>query len=82
MREYPLDKARLELIKGYMAKAKEKLAVARELFERGHYDDAVSRAYYAAFHAAQAALISEGQEADTHKGVVTRRYGPAGHRRG
>lgn len=31
----------------------------------------VSRAYYAAFHAAQAALLSEGQEANSHKGVVT-----------
>ena len=54
-----------------MAKAQEKLAVAQELAKRQHYDDAVSRAYYAAFHAAQAALISEGHEADTHKGVVT-----------
>jgi len=66
-----LDKARLALSKGYLTKAKDKLGVARELLERQHYDDAVSRSYYAAFHAAQAALISEGQEADTHKGVVT-----------
>ena len=61
-----MGNARFELIKGYMAKAKDKLAVAQELLGRQHYDDAVSRAYYAAFHAAQAALISEGQEADTH----------------
>jgi uncharacterized protein (UPF0332 family) len=66
-----LDKARLELIKGYLAKAQDKLSVAQELFRNKHYDDTVSRAYYAAFHAAQAALLSEGQEADSHKGVVT-----------
>ena len=66
-----MDKAQLELVKGYITKAKDKLAVAHELLEHQHYDDAVSRAYYAAFHATQAVLISEGQEADTHKGVVT-----------
>lgn len=66
-----MDKAQLELIKGYLAKAQEKLIVAQELFRNKHYDDTVSRAYYAAFHAAQAVLLSEGQEADSHKGVVT-----------
>jgi len=66
-----LDKTRLALIKGYLTKAKDKLGVAHELLEHQHYDDAVSRSYYAAFHAAQAALISEDQEANTHKGVVT-----------
>jgi hypothetical protein len=44
--------------------------VARELHDRGEWDDAVSRAYYGAFHAAQATLLSEGQRADTHRGVV------------
>jgi uncharacterized protein (UPF0332 family) len=44
--------------------------VARELRDRGDWDDAVSRAYYAAFHAAQAALLTKGQRADTHPRVV------------
>jgi len=66
-----LDKAQLELIKGYVAKAYLKLEVAGELFARQHYDDAVSRAYYAAYHAAQAALLTEGQQAETHRGAVT-----------
>lgn len=44
-----------ELIQSHLAKARDKLRVARELRERGDSDDAVSRAYYAAFHAAQAA---------------------------
>jgi len=59
-----------ELIHSYLAKARGKLRVARELHHRGDSDDAVSRAYYAAFHAAQAALLTEGQRADTHRGVV------------
>jgi uncharacterized protein (UPF0332 family) len=59
-----------ELIHSYLTKARGKLRVALELHHRGDSDDAVSRAYYAAFHAAQAALLTEGQRADTHRGVV------------
>ncbi len=60
-----------ELIKGYLEKAQRKLGVAEKLLKSGDYDDAVSRAYYAVFHAAQALLMTEGEKADTHKGVVT-----------
>lgn len=66
-----MDKAQQELIRGYLAKAREKARVARDLYAKGEWDDAISRAYYAAYHAAQAALLAEGQRADTHKGVVT-----------
>ncbi|MCP9447853.1 MAG: HEPN domain-containing protein [Nitrospira sp.] len=66
-----MDKAQQELIRGYLAKAREKARVARDLYAKGEWDDAISRAYYAAYHAAQAALLTEGQRADTHKGVVT-----------
>lgn len=31
----------------------------------------VSRCYYAAFHAAQAVLLTEGLKADTHHGLAT-----------
>jgi len=65
-----LNSARTELIKGYIAKGRDKLSAARDLLQRQHYDDAVSRAYYAAFHLAQAALLVEGQQAESHKGVV------------
>ena len=60
-----------ELIRGYIQKAEKKAEVAEKLFKSGDYDDAVSRAYYAVFHAAQALLLTEGHTADTHKGVVT-----------
>lgn len=65
-----MDKAQQELVRGYLTKAREKACVARELSSKGYWDDAVSRAYYAAFHAAQAALLTEGQRGDTHKGLV------------
>lgn len=66
-----MDKAQRELIQGYLEKARNKLRVARDLAHKAEWDDAVSRAYYAAFHAAQAALLTEGQKVDTHKGLVT-----------
>ena len=65
-----MDDATRALIQSYLAKARDKARVARELRDHGDWDDAVSRAYYAAFHAAQAALLTEGQRADTHRGVV------------
>ena len=60
-----------ELIKGYIQKAEGKLGVARRLFASGDYEDAVSRAYYAVYHATQALLLTEGQRAETHRGVIT-----------
>jgi len=66
-----LDKKTLSLIKGYLDKAEGKLTVAKNLLRDKSYEDAVSRAYYAAFHAAQALLLTEGLSADTHHGVVT-----------
>ncbi len=66
-----MEPAIKEFIKGYIEKADKKLEVAKRLFETGDYEDAVSRAYYAVYHAAQALLLSEGEKAETHKGVVT-----------
>ena len=53
-----------------MQKANKKLEVAGRLLNSGDYDDAVSRAYYAVFHATQALLLTEGERAETHKGIV------------
>lgn len=66
-----MDNTQRQLIQGYLAKARDKARVARDLLTRGEWDDAVSRAYYAAFHAAQAVLLTEGQRAETHRGMVT-----------
>jgi uncharacterized protein (UPF0332 family) len=65
-----LDRPTQELVRSYLAKARDKVRVARVLRDRREWEDAVSRAYYAAFHAAQAALLTEGQRADTHRGLV------------
>lgn len=66
-----MDKSVKSLIDGYMQKAQKKLEVAERLLKSGDYEDAVSRAYYAVFHATQALLLTEGQHAETHKGVVS-----------
>lgn len=66
-----MDRATKSLIEGYVQKAEKKLKVAEKLFKSGDYEDAVSRAYYAVFHAAQALLLTEGEKAESHKGVVT-----------
>ena len=59
------------LVEAYLEKAWRKLDVAQRLLKSEDWEDAVSRAYYAAFHAAQALLLTEGEEAKTHRGVVT-----------
>ena len=71
MRENKLDSTTKDLIIAYIKKAENKLAVAKKLFNTKDYEDAVSRAYYSVFHAAQGLLLTEGQKAETHKGVVT-----------
>ena len=47
------------------------LQAANALLQLGLHNDAVSRAYYAAFHYARALLLLEGLEPKTHRGVVT-----------
>lgn len=59
-----------ELIQAYLTLADEKLMIARELMVAAHYDDAVSRAYYAMFYAAKAVLLTIDQEPHSHSGVV------------
>lgn len=48
----------------------EVLNAARHLLSHGFYNDAVSRAYYAAFHWARALLFTRGIESKTHRGVI------------
>jgi uncharacterized protein (UPF0332 family) len=45
------------------------LRAARTLLDLGLWDDAVSRAYYAAFHHVQALLFTEGIEPRSHRGT-------------
>lgn len=66
-----MDKSSRELLKAYLAKADSKLDSATDLLKQHHYDDAVSRCYYVVFHAAQAVLLTEGLQANTHRGILT-----------
>lgn len=65
-----MDKRTASLLQGSLEKSTEKLRIAEQLLTSGAYEDAVSRAYYSAFHAAQAALLTEGLTATTHQGLV------------
>ncbi|MBI4367626.1 MAG: HEPN domain-containing protein [Deltaproteobacteria bacterium] len=59
-----VENAKLEKAKGVSTWEE-----AEILFERGKFDGAVSRAYYAAFHYACACLLTKGLEARSHQAV-------------
>lgn len=50
--------------------ARDKLEIARELAENRHFNDAISKAYYAMFYASKAILLALGEDPHKHKGVV------------
>ena len=51
-------------------KARKKLASAEKIYTANLYEDAISRAYYAMFHAAKALLLTRHIEISTHSGVI------------
>jgi uncharacterized protein (UPF0332 family) len=63
------DENRRENARVELEAARQALAAARALAALGLWGDAVSRAYYASFHAATAALFSLGLQARTHSGT-------------
>ncbi|MCL6479891.1 MAG: HEPN domain-containing protein [Peptococcaceae bacterium] len=54
-----------------MKSARDRLVVAEELFKNGHYLDAVSKAYYAIFQAARAALATLKLDSRKHSGIIS-----------
>jgi uncharacterized protein (UPF0332 family) len=54
-----------------IARARQELAAAELLAANGFGAQAVSRAYYAAFYSAEAALLSLGEVRSKHSGVVS-----------
>lgn len=62
---------RKQNIRDELARAHETLRAARILLDAKLPNDAVSRAYYAAFHAMRAAVISRGIDPKTHAGTLT-----------
>jgi uncharacterized protein len=53
-----------------LARARTELDAARVLASAGFADQAISRAYYGAFYAAEAALLTSGETRSKHSGVV------------
>ncbi len=56
----------IDVIKAMLSKAREKLKTAQIDFNNERYDDAISRTYYAVFHAISAALLSKGLHFSSH----------------
>jgi uncharacterized protein (UPF0332 family) len=54
-----------------LAKARRSLTAAESHLERGEYEFASGRAYYAVFHAMQAALLTKGLTFAKHSGVIS-----------
>ncbi len=57
-------------IKMMLKKAKEKLKTAEIDYKFGRYDDSISRAYYAVFHAISAVLLSKGLHYSSHSQTI------------
>jgi len=53
-----------------LERAEQSVLAARDQVADGYYDFAASRAYYAAFYAATAALLDEGVDMSKHSGVI------------
>ena len=66
-----MNRDKEEMIRNQVAKAEEKLQAAAALLEQKFADDAISRAYYAMFHAASAVLLSEGITVESHSALKT-----------
>ncbi|MBU0573885.1 MAG: HEPN domain-containing protein [Candidatus Margulisiibacteriota bacterium] len=66
-----MEQSKAEMIKAQIEKAEEKLGAAKVLSGKEYFDDAVSRAYYAAFHAASAVLLSEDITVESHSALKT-----------
>lgn len=60
-----------EVAKAHLRKARRRLEASEKLFSDGFHEDAVSRAYYAMYHAAKACLILEGSSPKTHEGMIS-----------
>lgn len=59
-----------EAIEALLNKAKSKLKTAQIDFDNNQYDDAVSRAYYAVFHAISATLLSKNLVYSSHSQTI------------
>lgn len=59
-----------EEIEANLQRSRDSILAAEKLWKESYYDFAASRAYYAAFYAATALLLSEGLEFSKHSGII------------
>jgi uncharacterized protein (UPF0332 family) len=64
------EAGRLDEASAWLRRGRETLAAARVLAREGYRPEAISRAYYAMFYAAQALLISRGVAFSKHSAVL------------
>lgn len=57
-------------ISANLQRAETNLQAAKDLLEKEYFDIAAARAYYAAFYAASALLLSEDIDTNKHSGVI------------
>ena len=62
--------AEADTLRAILAKADENIAVAKTILCAGYPGTAASRAYYAAFHAATAALATRGLSFSSHRETI------------
>ena len=60
-----------EVAWAHLRKARRSFQAPERLLKDGLYEDSVSRAYYAMFHAAKACLANENLFPKTHSGVIS-----------
>ena len=58
-----------EKVRAHMEKGRQALRSSRTLLDSDDAEGSINRTYYAAYHAATAALLCVGEEARTHKGT-------------
>ncbi len=61
----------MEEIREHLRRAHRSLRAAETLLKEGLWEDCISRAYYAMFHAASALLLSKGLKPRGHQGVIS-----------
>jgi uncharacterized protein (UPF0332 family) len=57
-------------VQALLRKARESAEAAKVLGEKGYWDFAASRAYYAMFYTAEALLLEKGLSFSSHSGVI------------
>ncbi len=65
------DPALQEQLRSMLSKSRRSLKAAQSHLDEADFDFAASRAYYAAFYAMEAAILTQGVTCSTHGGVLT-----------